>query len=511
MQDQLQTNKLLTNKLPTNKLPTNNYIDNINNILLRTKTACEIKEILNNFENNKSDLLFKKGIYVYGHPGIGKTQFVTDILKDLNYDIITYNAGDVRNKSIIETITKDNMSDKSIMCLFHKKIQKKAIIMDEIDGMNNGDKGGINALIKLIRPKKTKRQKSEDTTLIPIICIGNYHIDKKINELMKVCNVFELNKPSNEQIETICNNIMPTMTKNLKVKLIHYIQGDLRKLHNIYHIYCKNDCLLNEYVVDNILKLKSYNEDTKSITNNLFNRNYLMNEHLHVMNETDRTIVALLWHENIIDRLEKYNINSSLPVYLKILDNICFADYIDRITFQKQIWVFNEMSSLIKTFYNNRIYHEFTNVDVGTTTPSSASHTTHKPNNKPPCKMTTNKSTKPTTQENTQLEPLNNIRFTKVLTKYSTEYNNYNFIHNLCQQLGMDKKDLFAFFISLKNKYTSDAECFTELLNMFENYEINKLDIQRMYRYLDKSFKDSNTNDEEGVWEMDEDTCEFDC
>ena len=28
--------------------------------------------------------------------------------------------------------------------------------MDEIDGMNNGDKGGINSLIKLIRPKRPK-------------------------------------------------------------------------------------------------------------------------------------------------------------------------------------------------------------------------------------------------------------------------------------------------------------------------------------------------------------------
>jgi len=36
--------------------------------------------------------------------------------------------------------------------------------MDEIDGMNNGDKGGINALIKLIRPKKTKKQKQDFDT-----------------------------------------------------------------------------------------------------------------------------------------------------------------------------------------------------------------------------------------------------------------------------------------------------------------------------------------------------------
>ena len=30
--------------------------------------------------------------------------------------------------------------------------------MDEIDGMNSGDKGGITSLIKLVRPKKTKNK-----------------------------------------------------------------------------------------------------------------------------------------------------------------------------------------------------------------------------------------------------------------------------------------------------------------------------------------------------------------
>ena len=38
------------------------------------------------------------------------------------------------------------------------------------------------------------------------------------------------------------------------------------------------------------------------------------------------------------------------------------------------------------------------------------------------------------------------VRFTKVLTKYSTEYNNLLFIQKLCQKLGIDKKDLFGFF-----------------------------------------------------------------
>jgi hypothetical protein len=166
------------------------------------------------------------------------------------------------------------------------------------------------------------------------------------------------------------------------------------------------------------------------------------------MNETDRTIVGLLWHENIIDILGKMKKNIAFPFYLKLLDNMCFSDYIDRITFQKQIWQFNEMSSLIKTFKNNKLYHE-------------------------------------TFIKKPKYNPLE-VRFTKVLTKYSTEYNNSLFIQNLCQQLGMDKKDLFSFFLDLKNKYNEN-----EYLDLFENYEINKLDINRIYRYLDKYTKET--------------------
>ena len=127
---------------------------NINKILNRDENVSKMKEILANFESNKNNLLIKKGIYIYGDPGSGKTSFVMNILKELDYDVIKYDAGDIRNKSIIDTITKHNMSDKNIMSLFHKKIKRIAIVMDEIDGMNNGDKGGINTLIKLIRPKK---------------------------------------------------------------------------------------------------------------------------------------------------------------------------------------------------------------------------------------------------------------------------------------------------------------------------------------------------------------------
>lgn len=414
---------------------------NFNNILERDNIANEIKNTLIHFEKNKKDLTTKRGIYIYGSPGSGKTTFIKNILKELNYDTISYDAGDIRNKVIIENITKCKMSDKNVLSLFNKKSKPIAVIMDEIDGMNNGDKGGINALIKQIRPKKTKKQKEEDSTNIPIICISNYHIDKKIKELMKVCNTFELLPPTDVQINNIISLCMPNIDKRLTSNIKYFIKGDLRKLKSLYDIYINHQSILKNEIIKNILEPKSYNEDTKTITKNLINNDYKINEHLTVMNDTDRTIVGLLWHENIIDVLSKTDKQISFPLYEKMLNNICFADYIDRITFQKQIWQFNEMSSLIKTFNNNMLFHK---------------HKTNKTFDK------------------------NDIRFTKVLTKYSTEYNNSIFIQEICQKLNMDIKDMYAFFIELKEKNSEE-----EISTILEDYEINKLDIKRIYKLLD--------------------------
>ena len=446
-----------------------NEID-INNLLVRQDEVNKMKAILKDFELNKYNLATKKGIYIYGDPGSGKTAFVTNILKELDYDVVKYDAGDIRNKSIIDTITKHNMSDKNIMSLFHKKVKRIAIVMDEIDGMNNGDKGGINSLIKIIRPKKTKKQRLEEITMNPIICIGNYHIDKKIKELMKVCNVIELKPPTKIQMNNILNIMIPTIDESMRTNIIHFIQGDLRKMTTIYELYKNKNDILNNNIIQNIFLMKSYNDDTRQITKKLINNDYPIEDHLTIMNETDRTIVGLLWHENIIDVLGKLDKDEAIPFYLKILDNMCFADYIDRITFQKQIWQFNEMSSLVKTFKNNSLYHElFQQINAK--------------------------------KKNKQKFNPTEVRFTKVLTKYSTEYNNSIFIQNLCQQLAMDKKDMFAFFLDIKNKYPAND---SEILALFENYEISKLDINRIYRYLDKYTKEDAEDTEDIVVSEDE-------
>ena len=418
---------------------------NINHLLQREECEKKLIESLAFFEENKTALSTKRGVYIYGSPGSGKTWFVRKTLEKLNYDIISYDAGDIRNKTIIEMITKHNMSDKNVISMFKKEIKKIVIIMDEIDGMNSGDKGGINALIKLIRPKKTKKQKKENTTMVPIIAIGNYHIDKKIKELMKVCHTMELKTPTAPQMKNLVHLLMPKLDTSLTDNLVSFFQGDLRKLKSTIQIYNNQQCILKSQLIQNMFHPTVVNEDTKAITKKLLNNFFSMDDHSLIMNETDRTSVALLFHENIIDVLKHIKTSISIEFYIKILNNICFADYIDRITFQKQIWIFNEMSSLIKTFYNHKLYHEMPNEKVEFNPP--------------------------------------NVRFTKILTKYSTEYNNMLFIHNLCLQLSMDQKDLFSYFLNLRKNYKEE-----DIYSLFtdNNYDITKLDVNRLFRYIDR-------------------------
>ena len=422
-------------------------MNDYNTILNRTTTYNQIKEELELFEKQKHNITQKRGFYIYGDSGIGKTRFVESMLEKNDYFLIKFNAGDVRNKGIIDNITKENMNDTSVIDMFHKRKRKIAIIMDEIDGMNSGDKGGINSLIKLIRPKKTKKQKEEITTNIPVFCIGNGRIDKKMKELMKVCYIHKLDVPNNDSIGKIIKMHWPAISIQDSNTITKYVQNDLRKLNDLYET-SKHCDIFNNNTWNYLLNTKCYYEDAKEQTKLILNNKISFHQHSNTLNETDRTIISLLLHENIVEVLRKNNIED-IEFYNKLLDNFCLGDYVDRITFQKQIWQFNEMSSLIKTYYNQFLLHS-----------------QYKPRKYNPTE----------------------VRFTKVLTKYSTEYNNSIFIQTLCEKLNLDKKDMLLYFYRNIDKINEDDF----IQKMSNDYEICKLDIQRIGKFVTLNYQESN-------------------
>tara|TARA_Y100000768_G_scaffold384208_1_gene367815 strand:- start:1090 stop:2454 length:1365 start_codon:yes stop_codon:yes gene_type:complete len=411
----------------------------LDSLLGRNEIAKEIEIILNNFDN--TDMKYKKGIYIYGNNGIGKTKFILNLLKRLNYDVIYYDNSVIRNKTLIDNICNSNLSNRNVYSMFLKEQKKMVIVIDDINGMNYGDKNGIISLIKLIRYKKTKKQKLENITSNPIICINNNSNDKKILELKKVCNVFELLNPKNDELIEIINKLLPNIFKysEMENKLIRenillFLNNMLVPINKII-FYEKNDLIYKKFYKNCVL-LKSENENIKNTTKNFLENKYTFNDVDNIL-ESERTILALLFHENVIQLID----NKSLLVYLKILDNFIFSDYIDRIIFQKQIWQLTEINYIIKLFYNNFILGDSDLLN---------NNFTH------------------------------DIIFTKVLTKYSSEYNNYIFIYNLLQAFLLDKIDVFIFFYKHRNTNIND------IIYMLEPYNVSKLEIMRIIKLVNQ-------------------------
>ena len=144
-----------------------------------------------------------------GPPGIGKTSAARIVCAQLGYEVVEQNASDTRNKRSIEESIKD-LSGNQCIDYFSvgglKKAQnntnteaevfgglathKSVIIMDEVDGVGAGDRGGIAALIKIIKTTKT-----------PIICICNDRSSMKLASLANHCYDLKFQRPPINQIK----------------------------------------------------------------------------------------------------------------------------------------------------------------------------------------------------------------------------------------------------------------------------------------------------------------------
>tara|TARA_Y100000591_G_C21823879_1_gene695327 strand:+ start:615 stop:1964 length:1350 start_codon:yes stop_codon:yes gene_type:complete len=427
---------------------------NFNEILNRKELQEKILDFLTNFNNNINTIKSKKALYLYGENGIGKTQFIKQILSNNNYDIIYYNSIQQRNKNIIDNINNNIISNYNVLSLFNSKPKNVVIIFDDIYSMNCNDKTLLNNLIKLIKKKPQKKT----TINYPIICINNLIEEKKILDLMKISNCIKIESPTNNQLKIIINKIMPdlfkyneSINKILKTNIFNFLKNNLIKLNRLYTYYQNNLIIvkfLNNYKTINFDLHHNIKKDTQLLLTKYFDFNCINN-----ISDSNRTSVALLFHENISLLFKSNDCPKNIvDKYLPLLNNFCYSDYIDRIIFQKQIWQINDICYLIKIYYNNFLLKKFN-----------------------------------LTKKNIQHK---DIIFTKILTKYSTEYNNYLFISNLANNLMLNTSDIFIFFYSFLNDKHLDNK-----INELEIYNINKLIYTRINKFIDNilNYKINNT------------------
>ena len=424
-----------------------------------------IDTLINNFNNNiQLDKNKSKSLYLYGKSGIGKTTIVKNILKNNNLDYLYYDINNLKDRNTFNSIFYNDNGSINIFNSFNKINNKKIFyIIDNIDHIQNNEKIFLGNIIKSIRPRKkskkseknNKKNKKKINLNNNIIFIGTNVYEKKIKELIKISYFVEMKndiqsifKQENRMLNNRINDFL--LNNNIKPNIINiFCNNNLNKLNLLYKII--NKCNNNNINVFNKLlnenQINSYNE------NIIYNVNKLLFYPLKYKNkiyihDNDKTIISLLFHENIIDYLSQ---PQDYTFYKNFLTNICNGDYLDRVCFQKQIWIFNEMTYYLKIDQN---YEEYNKLKI--------------------TKQQFKKNTEPSFNE--EKIKKKDSRFTKVLTKYSTEYNNNNFIISLCKKLQVDRKNLFNLFASNINN--------NDFYNDLEEYDINKLDINRMINLI---------------------------
>ncbi|KAJ5907414.1 Replication factor C subunit 1 [Penicillium taxi] len=187
------------------------------------------------FKNAKND--FKNGsfraIMIHGPPGIGKTTAAHLVAKLEGFDVVETNASDTRSKKLVESSTMGVLDTTSLQGYFAgdgKKVEsgkkKMVLIMDEVDGMSAGDRGGVGAVAAIA--KKTN---------IPLILICNERRLPKMKPFDHVTLDIPFRRPTVEQIRarlsTICFREKLKIPPAVLDALIEGTHADIRQVINM--------------------------------------------------------------------------------------------------------------------------------------------------------------------------------------------------------------------------------------------------------------------------------------
>lgn len=198
------------------------------------------------FAGEGDNLLDYKALLLSGPPGIGKTTTANVVAKLNNYEPLEFNASDVRSKKVLEASITEMMDNHTMTEFFQpvtkdkkpeaKLLQGKRVllIMDEVDGMSGGDRGGSVQLASLIRASK-----------IPVICICNDSRSDKVAPLLRVCYEAKYKRTAAAQIRSrilsIAYKEKLKITPNAVDELVTATHNDIRQIINILSTYRLNE------------------------------------------------------------------------------------------------------------------------------------------------------------------------------------------------------------------------------------------------------------------------------
>ena len=173
-----------------------------------------------------------KAVLLSGPPGIGKSSLASIVATDLGYDVHEMNASDARNKASLSQGLGDVVGTRVLSFAPKVKPKKRLIIMDEVDGMSSGDRGGCAELAVLIKKSKT-----------PMICICNDRQKPAVRTLANHCYDLRFRRPDVNSI--VKRMLQVAQAEGLKAEpnaialIVEQCGNDIRQVMNAMQMWAR--------------------------------------------------------------------------------------------------------------------------------------------------------------------------------------------------------------------------------------------------------------------------------
>ncbi len=170
----------------------------------------------------------KEPVLLYGPTGSGKTTAVYSIARECGYDVIEFNASDVRNKAQVESVMQSALTQSSLF------LRPKIILIDEIDGLSGTeDRGGGTALARLL-----------DDVYYPVVMTANDPNNDKLKDIRKKATLLEFPAVKISEVvkilQRVCNAEGLHAAEDDLKKIALNANGDIRAAVNDLQANCRD-------------------------------------------------------------------------------------------------------------------------------------------------------------------------------------------------------------------------------------------------------------------------------
>ena len=273
-------------------------------------------------------------VFLVGPPGVGKTTLAYRVMEAKGLRVREFNASHTRSGANFRKVILPLLQRGGVIHMMEKGEQGGlGVILDEIDGLSSGEKGGLQSVLAYLREWKPT------TPGVPVVFISNTIQQRMLQMISRHCMTFRVGCADTGQVAELLGGHEPPPQWVLS-------GGDLRPL--LRGEFANRPSLLDQDDDENQFNMNIPEGVVPLAKWCLYSDMdpFLVLE----MENNDSNLAGLVITENLPDRLEgvKGDTRDAWNLYLKMFRCIQESDYADYWAFFYQTWRLLGLSQDVK-------------------------------------------------------------------------------------------------------------------------------------------------------------------